>query len=405
MWAMRFGAYIPILSECGALYRLFLLGFCQNLFVDKRESSPHFLFITTNHRTGDATVTKTLSVMGIVSLKCPSCGASLQLDDAMQNAFCAYCGGQIKVQQEIRNIKLDKSADLANLLVLIKEDVEAGDYELAQSRVQKALEIDPQSPDLWYYNLCCIGQCSLDEYEDYWIREVQGDIMGYNKFKLAQRTAANMIKYGKDDTKYKKIINIFYLVQSARCLLDVVNQLSDVDYVHNRLAELEDICYPGQIAHWGQHEHEEIMNQEDADFVETCLVYESLAFDMLDEVDVAYFDIHSYENGYVECIEAEILDYMAESYEDATKALNYRFGLYNTHISDEAVEERKEHLNIIKSLRPQSYVEYKEALKEALDKESSNEKEPENGDSGSLFIAIGSIFMLVIIVLFILMCS
>ena len=45
------------LYRCGALYRLFLHRSFHNLLRNKRESSPHFLFILT-HRTGDATVTK-----------------------------------------------------------------------------------------------------------------------------------------------------------------------------------------------------------------------------------------------------------------------------------------------------------------------------------------------------------
>ena len=45
MWLYAFSVPIPILSKCGALYRLFLLRSYHNLQIDKRESSPHFLFI------------------------------------------------------------------------------------------------------------------------------------------------------------------------------------------------------------------------------------------------------------------------------------------------------------------------------------------------------------------------
>ena len=50
MWPHAFFACsCPILFECGALYRLFLLGFCQDLLLSKRKSTPHFLFY--NNRT------------------------------------------------------------------------------------------------------------------------------------------------------------------------------------------------------------------------------------------------------------------------------------------------------------------------------------------------------------------
>ena len=41
--------------RCGALYRLFLLGFCQNLLRDRRNHL-HTFFLHITHRIGDATV-------------------------------------------------------------------------------------------------------------------------------------------------------------------------------------------------------------------------------------------------------------------------------------------------------------------------------------------------------------
>ena len=43
--AVRILRIYPILSRCGALYRLFLLGFCQSLFVDKWNQLHTFFFI------------------------------------------------------------------------------------------------------------------------------------------------------------------------------------------------------------------------------------------------------------------------------------------------------------------------------------------------------------------------
>ena len=49
MWLCS-SLHIPhILFKCGALYRLFLLGFCQNLLLSKRKLFPHFLCILNGH--------------------------------------------------------------------------------------------------------------------------------------------------------------------------------------------------------------------------------------------------------------------------------------------------------------------------------------------------------------------
>ena len=45
MWLYAFSVPIPILSKCGALYRLFSYRSFHNLLLNKRKSTPHFLFI------------------------------------------------------------------------------------------------------------------------------------------------------------------------------------------------------------------------------------------------------------------------------------------------------------------------------------------------------------------------
>ena len=35
--------------------------------------------------------------MSIVNVKCPNCGASIQLDSDREEGFCSYCGSKVKV--------------------------------------------------------------------------------------------------------------------------------------------------------------------------------------------------------------------------------------------------------------------------------------------------------------------
>ncbi len=46
-------SHTPYLLKCGVLHRLFSLGFCQNLVVDKRNQLHAFLFITSRRGTDD----------------------------------------------------------------------------------------------------------------------------------------------------------------------------------------------------------------------------------------------------------------------------------------------------------------------------------------------------------------
>lgn len=48
--------------------------------------------------------------MAIVSLKCPSCGADITLDDSKEFGFCSYCGTQIQ-NNAIQKLKIEYSGD------------------------------------------------------------------------------------------------------------------------------------------------------------------------------------------------------------------------------------------------------------------------------------------------------
>lgn len=39
--------------------------------------------------------------MAVKSLKCPNCGANIELDDSMEFGFCSYCGSRIQVGERV----------------------------------------------------------------------------------------------------------------------------------------------------------------------------------------------------------------------------------------------------------------------------------------------------------------
>lgn len=40
--------------------------------------------------------------MKLITLKCPECGATLNLDDSRKEYFCTYCGTKILLDEEIQ---------------------------------------------------------------------------------------------------------------------------------------------------------------------------------------------------------------------------------------------------------------------------------------------------------------
>ena len=54
--------------------------------------------------------------MSLVDIKCPNCGASIQLDNSRESGFCSYCGSKVQIQEAINKIKIDRSGDIEKYL-------------------------------------------------------------------------------------------------------------------------------------------------------------------------------------------------------------------------------------------------------------------------------------------------
>lgn len=88
--------------------------------------------------------------MAIVSLKCPHCGGSLDLDDSREFGFCQYCGNKIMIQQEINNIIVQNGTDnqVARLVRLIDEHISFKRFGDAEELVSNLAAIDSTYPDI-----------------------------------------------------------------------------------------------------------------------------------------------------------------------------------------------------------------------------------------------------------------
>ena len=98
--------------------------------------------------------------MSIVNVKCPNCGASIQLDSDREEGFCSYCGSKVKVQEAINKVKIDKSGDLKNLLNLANAAIEANNGQEALNYANKTLEVDSQNGEAWYIKMQAQGLLS-----------------------------------------------------------------------------------------------------------------------------------------------------------------------------------------------------------------------------------------------------
>lgn len=93
--------------------------------------------------------------MGFVSVKCPDCGAEINLDESREFGFCSYCGAKV-VQEKIviehrGSVKIDDSKELKNLYQAARNAREAMDNATALLHYQTISAKDPNSWEAQFY--------------------------------------------------------------------------------------------------------------------------------------------------------------------------------------------------------------------------------------------------------------
>lgn len=79
----------------------------------------------------------------MVVLKCPSCGANLELDETREFAFCTYCGTKISNIQN--RMRIDGIPELKSLVTRALEFEDRGDIARALEYCSRILDLDPNN--------------------------------------------------------------------------------------------------------------------------------------------------------------------------------------------------------------------------------------------------------------------
>ena len=99
-------------------------------------------------------------------MKCPNCGASIQLDNSRESGFCSYCGSKVQIKKEQpKTIKIDRSEDIPNYLSLARTAAEASNGVEVLSYANAILEIDAQNAEAWFLKMQ--GQSMISSFLDF----------------------------------------------------------------------------------------------------------------------------------------------------------------------------------------------------------------------------------------------
>lgn len=277
--------------------------------------------------------------MSLVNVKCPNCGAAIQLDSSREEGFCSYCGSKVLVQEAINKVKIDKSGDIQNFLNLSKASIEANNGQEAYDYANKALEVDAQNAEAWYLKMRAVGLTSI-------LKDLKCD-----EVLTAGRKAIEF----DNSSEMKEKVYSFYLLKCFSDLSFVIKHLLDVDSI-KKLYE----------ANLRVNVAEATTNTLAADTICDVILQQK---QQILNLRLAVPNSVITNNPQLASRTADIANYWVE-FQNAT---NTRFKAYGTNMSDEALLEYRKDLVRIKQGLPQEELD-QTSSENAMD----NEPEPTN---------------------------
>lgn len=257
--------------------------------------------------------------MSLVNVKCPNCGASIQLDNERTEGFCSYCGSKIEVQEAINLIKIDKSGDLQNFLNLAKSAIEGNNGKEALDYANKALELDSSNGEAWFLKMQAVA-----------LTAVLGDL----KCNEIVTTGKKAIQFFSDE-KMRTEVYAFFL---GKCLDDLkfcMSQLQDTKAIKD--------LYDANVA----------VNAFKA--TENTLASDSIA-DMILTQENSILNLRfSVPNDLIASDESlsQLTTEVAKQWVYYQNSINDRFNVYGSYMNPEALERYKQNLSLIKEGLPE----------------------------------------------------
>lgn len=261
------------------------------------------------------------------AIKCELCGSN---DVVKQDGLyvCQHCGTKYTVEEARKlmiegtvdvkgTVKIDKSNEIENLLKLAQEAIDSVNGEEAYSYANRVLEIESNNAHAWFLRMIGVGLTAI--LEDLKVLEVI-------------KAGNNAIKYSNNELS--KDVYVYYLTKCLNDLVFCTNQLANTDDIKRLYAAYSEL------------------NPFNA--TENTLASDTLADIILVQVDSVIKLRESVPNSIVSSDSeiSNLVGEVAKQWVYYTNALNSRFNVYDTKLSDDYVTRYRNVLSMIKKGLP-----------------------------------------------------
>ena len=94
--------------------------------------------------------------MALVAMKCPACGADIELDNSSEFGFCSFCGSKVMQEKIVvehqGNVKIDNSEYVEKFLQNARRAKEKEDWEETEKYYNLVEQNDPQNIEAIFYS-------------------------------------------------------------------------------------------------------------------------------------------------------------------------------------------------------------------------------------------------------------
>lgn len=94
--------------------------------------------------------------MALVAMKCPACGADIELDNSREFGFCSFCGSKVMQEKIVvehqGNVKIDNSEYVEKFLQNARRAKEKEDWEETEKYYNLVEQNDPQNIEAIFYS-------------------------------------------------------------------------------------------------------------------------------------------------------------------------------------------------------------------------------------------------------------